>query len=224
MFVAEVDRQCSGAEKPTLSISPDLEASADGRLARGTACASTRHGARRSAGPTGGAETSRDRSRTGGPPAHGAAPWPMEGTPDRRWGRIFTDRPTRHDLGGPLPSRTRKARREAGNTRQGCQRHVNRGARGRRHRARTSATRRSGSGVVNRRVPQSPPYGEQGRTEGRGESLGEMLGTHRARVLVVVEALGSTSRSNASKLVLRVPPQGGPQVGRASSSHTVSIR
>jgi hypothetical protein len=40
--VAEVVRRCSGAEKRTLSISPDLEASGDGRLARGTTCASAR--------------------------------------------------------------------------------------------------------------------------------------------------------------------------------------
>jgi len=39
--VAEVDRRCFGAEKRTLSISPDLEAFRDGRLARGPTCEST---------------------------------------------------------------------------------------------------------------------------------------------------------------------------------------
>jgi len=77
------------------------------------------------------------------------------------------------------------------------------------HRASTRVARRSGSGVVKRQVLQSPGCGCKPIAHGRSASFEEMLGTDEARVLVV-EAVGSRSRSVCIGVVLRGVSQGKP--------------
>jgi len=67
--------------------------------------------------------------------------------------------------------------------------------------------RQSGSGVVKRQVHRSPGRGCKPASQGRGASLEEMPVADEARVLVV-EAVGSRSRSYASVSELRSTPQG----------------
>jgi hypothetical protein len=62
-------------------------------------------------------------------------------------------------------------------------------------------------GAVKRQVPQSLFPGQQVMEEERGASLGKMLGTREARVLVV-EAVGSRIRSERIELVLPGLSQG----------------
>jgi len=72
--------------------------------------------------------------------------------------------------------------------------------------------RRSGSGVVKRRIPRSFGRGCRPRDQRRGASLEETPGTNEARVLVV-EAVGSISRSVRIGVELRGTSQGKPQKG-----------
>jgi hypothetical protein len=87
---------------------------------------------------------------------------------------------------------------------------VRSGVRGRECLAPTRLTRQSGSGVVKCQVPQSPGSGCKPMAQGRSASSEEMLGTDEARVLVV-EAVGSRSRSIRIEVVLRGVSQGKPQ-------------
>jgi len=66
---------------------------------------------------------------------------------------------------------------------------------------------RSGSGVVKRQIPWSFDCGYKPKIQGRGVSLGETPGAHEARVLVV-EAVGSRSRSVRIGIGLHGAPQG----------------
>lgn len=75
--------------------------------------------------------------------------------------------------------------------------------------ASTRATRRSGPSVVKRWVPQSPGRGCKPIGQGRSESFEEMLGIDEARVLVV-DVVGSRSRSVRIGVELRDAPQGKP--------------
>jgi len=77
--------------------------------------------------------------------------------------------------------------------------------------------RRSGSDVVKRRVHRSQGHGCKLVGQGRGAGLEEMPVTQEARVLVV-EAVGSRSRSYASGFVLRATPQGNAQEGELARS------
>jgi len=70
----------------------------------------------------------------------------------------------------------------------------------------------SGSGVVKRQVLRSPGSGCKPIHQGRSEGFEKTPETHRARVLVV-EAVGSRSRSVRIEVELRGTSQGNPQRG-----------
>jgi len=71
---------------------------------------------------------------------------------------------------------------------------------------------RSGSGVVKRQIPWSLGCGYKPAIQGRGASLGEIPGSHGARVLVV-EVVGSSSRSVRIGIDLHGALQGKPEKG-----------
>jgi hypothetical protein len=120
--VAEVDRQWPAQRSGRTSISPDLEAFRDGRLARSSNVRKYAAAGKETLAPSSQRKTSRDRFRERVRPAHGAGGW--------RWkaSRIVW----RADLHGPLACHglgrldgiaLRASEARATGKRQGCQRY-----------------------------------------------------------------------------------------------------
>lgn len=193
VYVAEVARQQGGAKKRAPSISPDLEVSVDGRLARGA----PRESAARSRVKTCWARDGRRKLHVTAPSDRAARAWrgkpATEGASDRRSGRIFTERSRTRSR----PPRDCGSRGSEGGRAEATGASEVRSARGR---AEQDSAREPGRpaeadrAAVNRRVPQSPSFeGRKARRAGRGASLGEMLGTDEVQVLVVRSSGKQTS-------------------------------
>jgi len=213
--VAEVDRRRRTQRSVRSRISPDLR-SVRGRGSRpqpasGRESAARRLRAKGRRGPGRSGNPSRDRTRdwfrlaqergrllsiegtsdcSGWPHLHGAAGWRSLGDPNKPRSCESAATVNGEATGVSEARLVRECVEEA------------------RH-ATTRAARRSGSGVVKRQVPQSPGSGCKPTAQGRSESFEEMLGADEARVLVV-EAVGSRSRSVRIGVDLRGASQGKP--------------
>jgi hypothetical protein len=213
--VAEVDRRRRTQRSVRSRISPDLR-SVRGRGSRpqpasGRESAARRLRAKGRRGPGRSGNPSRDRTRdwfrlaqergrllsiegtsdcSGWPHLHGAAGWRSLGDPNKPRSCESAATVNGEATGVSEARLVRECVEEA------------------RH-ATTQAARRSGSGVVKRQVPQSPGSGCKPTAQGRSESFEEMLGADEARVLVV-EAVGSRSRSVRIGVDLRGASQGKP--------------
>jgi len=154
--VAEVVRRCSAQRSGRSPSHPIWKAFRDGRLARGTTCASTRATGEPTPVPPECAETSRDRTLTEGAARAGRGKLVMEGVSDRRW--VY---PSRNAHPNGLGRLGRASLCESMEAAPGSDRDVRGTAESRAHgridaARELGAARRSGLGVVKRPVPQSP--------------------------------------------------------------------
>jgi len=123
----------------------------------------------------------------------------MEGIPDRRGGRLFTDRSHVTVSAYSEESRLAQARRGPRGSDRDVRGTVASEVRGKKRRAtKPEVARRSGSDVLNRQVPQSPPSGVQAQGEGARRKLRRGAGNERGASARNRKVVGSRSRSNAS--------------------------
>jgi len=197
--VAEVDRQWPAQRSGRTSISPDLEAFRDGRLARSSNVRKYAAAGEETLAPSSQRKRSRDRFREWVRPAHGAGGWRWKASwivvagGSSRTACMSRSRPTRR-------IRASRKRGEGHGKATGMSE-----VRWRRECAEENAAqrkpevaRRSGSDVLNRQVPQPPPSGVQAHGEGAKRKLRRDAGNERGASARSRRVVGSRSRSNAS--------------------------
>jgi len=146
----------------------------------------------------------------------------MEVTSDRSTDLIFTEGSATRSRPSSRDDARAKAQRQNGGSDRGVRGTVQRKCEEEERPAPTRKTRRSGSGVVKRQVLRSLGDGCKPVDQERGASLEETPETNEARVLVV-EAVGSRSRSVRIGIELRVESQDEPQKGGLARSKSSNL-